>query len=405
MVEEIKLIGPFKEIVTMRNLSLYGALSDEQLEIIRDGGVLVKENIIIDVDTYSSLSEKYPSAEKEIIDQPMVLMPGLVDAHTHICYGGSRENDYALRVAGKSYLDIAKSGGGIISTVKNTRLASEEELVEGICKRADILLQNGVTTCEIKSGYGLSVEDELKMLRAIKKADETHIIDFIPTCLAAHTKAPEFASVYDYTHYIIDVILPKVKEENLASRVDIFVEDSAFDAVNADLFLNAAQKLGFDLVVHADQFTAQGSKLAAKYKALSADHLEASTEVEIDLLAKAEVCGVLLPGCSMGLGIQYPHGRLMLDKGMCIAIASDWNPGSAPMGDLLMQASVFGAFEKLTTAETLAAITFRAAKALNLADRGVIEAGKKSHLIAFSCQSYKEILYYQGTMKPSKVWL
>ncbi len=405
MVVGSKLIGPFKEIVTMRNLSLYGAISDDQLEVIEDGGVLIENGIIAEVGGFKALCDKYPSVEIESIEEPMVLVPGFIDAHTHICYGGSRENDYALRVAGKSYLDIAKSGGGILSTVKNTRLATEEQLVEGICKRADILLKNGVTTCEVKSGYGLSLDDELKMLRAIRTANQKHSLNLIPTCLAAHTKAPEFSSVMEYTQYIIDQILPQVKKENLAARADIFVEESAFGVVEAEVFLKAAGDVGFDMVIHADQFTAKGSLLAAKYKAISADHLEASTEKEIELLSKAQVTGVLLPGCSMGLGIEYPKGRKMLDKGMCVAIASDWNPGSAPMGDLLMQAAVFGASEKLSTAETFAAITFRAAKALNLPDRGKIEEGQKAHMIAFSCHSYKEILYYQGAMKPNKIWI
>ncbi len=405
MVEETILIGPFKEIVTMRDLSLYGALKDEQLEIISDGGVLVKEGVIAEVGNYQELKGKFPKANIERIEEPMVLMPGMIDAHTHICYGGSRENDYALRVAGKSYLDIAKSGGGILSTVTNTRKARQQELVNGILKRADVLLKNGVTTCEVKSGYGLSLDDEVKMLRAIQEANQQHPVHLNPTCLAAHTKAPEFDSVMDYTHYIVEQILPKVKEEKLASRVDIFVEESAFGIEEANIYLAAAKQMGFDIVVHADQFSTRGSQVAVQFNALSADHLEASTEKEIDLLSKANITGVLLPGCSMGLGLPYPKGRMMLDKGMCIAIASDWNPGSAPMGDLLMQAAVLGASEKLSTAETFAAITYRAAHALNLIDRGKIDQGQKAHMIAFSCQSYKEILYYQGSMKPDKVWL
>ncbi len=404
MVSKSILIGPFKEILTLRGLPLYGPLNDGQLEVIPDGGVLVVGENIAAVDNFEILREENKTAEIEEVAYPMVLIPGLVDAHTHICYAGSRANDYALRVAGKTYLDIAKSGGGILSTVKHTRQATESDLIDGLKRRCDILLKNGVTTCEVKSGYGLSLEAELKMLRAINKVKIEHKIDLVPTCLAAHTKAPEFDSIADYTEYVVKEILPAVKKEGLANRADIFVEESAFSANDARIFLEAAKELGFDFTVHADQFTSIGSHLAAEFKAVSADHLEASTPKEIELLSKAKIPGVLLPGASMGLGMDYAKGRLMLDKGMSIAIASDWNPGSAPMGDLLMQAAVFGAYEKLSTAETLAAITYRAANALNLKDRGTIEVGKKAAFIAFPTNTYKDILYYQGSMKPKRVW-
>jgi imidazolonepropionase len=404
MVGKTKLIGPFKEIITLRNLSLYGSLTDDQLEIITQGGVLVADGKIVEVGNFESLRIENKNIEVEEITSPMVLMPGMVDAHTHICYGGSRANDYALRIAGKSYLDIAKSGGGILSTVKHTREASETELIDSLKQRCNILLEKGVTTCEVKSGYGLSLDSELKMLQVINKVNTDHEINLIPTCLAAHTKAPEFDSIADYAIYVSKEILPEVVKQGLAKRADIFVEESAFGIPEAREYLQTAKSLGFDITVHADQFTAMGSSLAAEFKAVSADHLEASTEKEIKILSKAKVPGILLPGASMGLGLPYAKGRMMLDKGMCIAIASDWNPGSAPMGDLLMQAAVFGAYEKLTTAETLAAITYRAAHTLNLLDRGRIEVGSKAHLIAFPTHTYKDILYYQGSMKPVKVW-
>ncbi len=399
-----KLIGPFSQILTLRGLALNGPLADEQLECIADGGIVLGDGEIQDIDSYATLDKKYPEMEREIISEPMVLMPGMIDAHTHICYGGSREKDYALRVAGKSYLEIAKSGGGILSTVKHTREASEAALEADLKQRCDILLKQGVSTCEVKSGYGLSLEAELKMLRVIQKVNQQHALNLIPTCLAAHTKSPDFESVEAYTQYLVEEVLPQVKAEGLAQRVDIFVEDSAFDVASADKYLQAAQDMGFELTVHADQFTPIGSPLAVKYKALSADHLEASGEAEMDLLAASEVVGVLLPGCSMGLGIAYPQGRKMLDKGMCIAIASDWNPGSAPMGDLLLQAAVFGAYEKLSCAETFAAITFRAAKALNLNDRGRLDIGMKAHMMAFPTSDYRSILYQQGGLKPTLVW-
>jgi len=399
-----KLIGPFIHIVTMRNLPLKGALSDDQLEIISHGGVLVSDGKILDVGKYADLETKFPTSEKEVITEPMVLLPGFVDAHTHICFAGDRANDYAMRISGKLYQEIALSGGGINSTVAHTRNASEQELTELLLRRCDTHLKNGITTCEVKSGYGLSVEGEIKMLRAIQKANQLHPVSFISTCLAAHTKPAEFSTKSEYINFAVNEILPKVKLQNLSNRVDIFVDNIAFNEPEACIYLDAAKKLGFEITVHADQFSSLGSRLAIEYHACSADHLDASSESDINLLAKSDVVGVLLPGASMGLGMPYAKGRLMLDKGMCIAIASDWNPGSAPMGDLLIQAAVFGAHEKFTTAETFAALTYRAAKALRLTDRGSIDKGNLAHLIAFPCKTYQEILYYQGSLKPTKVW-
>ncbi|MBA4408737.1 MAG: imidazolonepropionase [Bacteroidota bacterium] len=399
-----KLIGPFAQIVTMCNLPLKGALSEDQLEVIAQGGVVVSDGKILAVGIYTDLETKFPTSEKEVIAEPMVLLPGFVDAHTHICFAGDRANDYAMRISGKSYQEIALNGGGISSTVTHTRNASEQELTELLLRRCDMHLRNGITTCEVKSGYGLSVDDELKMLRCIQKANQSHQISLISTCLAAHTKPAEFSTKNEYINFAVNEILPQVKLQKLSNRVDIFVDTIAFDEPEARFYLDAAKRLGFEITVHADQFSSLGSRLAIEYHASSADHLEASSDSDINLLAKSDVVGVLLPGASMGLGMPYAKGREMLDKGMCIAIASDWNPGSAPMGDLLTQAAVFGASEKFTTAETFAALTFRAAKALQLSDRGSLSEGSLAHLIAFPCKNYREILYYQGSLKPTKIW-
>lgn len=405
MIHNSRLIGPFSEIITLRNLPLSGALNDDQLEVIKDAGVVVKDDIIHQIGPFTSLIKSNPQIPLEEITSPSVLMPGLIDAHTHICFAGSRSEDYAMRTAGKSYLAIAKNGGGILNTVLATRNATKFELTTNLIHRCKELLARGVTTCEVKSGYGLTVDAELKMLSTIKEVDNMLALTLIPTCLAAHTLPPEFKSPSDYLNMCVNQLLPRVKEEKLASRVDIFVEESAFNSSDAKVYLEAAKAMGFDITVHADQFSTKGSELAATMKAISADHLEASTEKEIDILAKASVTGILLPGASMGLGMNYPKGRLMLDRGMCIAIASDWNPGSAPMGNLLMQASVFGAYAKLSTAETLAAITFRAAHALKLFDRGTLEVDKRADMIGFPCKDYREILYNQGNMKPEHIWI
>lgn len=390
----------------MAGLPEAGPIADEQLQVIENAGVLVFEGQIMLVGDFQKLL-KIAKEEQYIlhkIDQPMVLLPGLVDAHTHICFAGSRANDYAMRVAGKSYLEIARSGGGILDSVRKTREATLVELVDLLRKRCDRHLAEGVTTCEVKSGYGLTTEEEIKMLEAIQLVNKHHALELIPTCLAAHMRPPEHTDSRLYLQEVVSHLLPQIKEQGLTKRVDIFIEDTAFNEEESLEYLMAAKELGFEITVHADQFSTGGSRIAAEAGAISADHLEASGEAEIALMKETGVVATVLPGASLGLGMHYAPARKMLDGGLCLAIATDWNPGSAPMGDLLMQAALLGAAEKLTVAETLAGITVRAAKALNLTDRGTIEKGKLADLIAFPTDNYKEILYQQGKLKPTQVW-
>ncbi|MGZ3756138.1 MAG: imidazolonepropionase [Mucilaginibacter sp.] len=399
-----KLIGPFTQILTLSDMPLKGALTDEQLHVIPNGGVWVADGVIVAVDDYEQLSKIYTGTERLEIDTPAVLMPGFIDCHTHICYAGNRARDYAMRIQGKTYMDIAKSGGGIWDSVTQTRMAAEEELTRLVQERAQQHFVRGVTTMEVKSGYGLNTANERKQLEAIVSAAASTGMNLIATCLAAHILPKDFnGSQTDYLKYIVNELLPLIKKEQLSNRVDIFVENGAFTIENALIYLDNAKKMGFDLTVHADQFSTGGSEVAVKMEAVSADHLEASTEHEIKLLAGSNTVAVALPGASLGLGMPYTPARKLLDAGACLAIASDWNPGSAPMGDLLLQAAVMGASEKLSTAETFAALTYRAAKALNLHDRGILAPGKRAHLQIYPCGDYREILYNQGSLKPNRV--
>jgi imidazolonepropionase len=400
------LIGPFAQVLTMANLPEAGPIADGELQVLVQVGVLVQDDIIVQVGSYQKLLEEAEQQNNQLekIDSSMVLMPGLIDAHTHICFAGSRANDYAMRVAGKSYLEIARSGGGILDSVRKTREATLVELVDLLRKRCNRHITEGVTTCEVKSGYGLTVDDELKMLEAIQLVNKHHALDLLPTCLAAHMRPPEFSDSNIYLQHILEELLPQVLEQGLAKRVDIFVEDTAFNEAEALEYLLKARELGFDVTVHADQFSAGGSKVAAEAGAVSADHLEASDEEAIALLKDAGVVATVLPGASLGLGMAYAPARKILDRGLCLVIATDWNPGSAPMGDLLVQAALLGASEKLTAAETFASITTRAASALNLPDRGVLAKGYLADMIAFPTDNYREILYQQGKLKPSLVW-
>ena len=305
------LTGPFKQIVTLNNLPLKGKLNDESLEIVSNGGFLTENGKIIEIGNFDAIKQKFPDSEIHLIEGTQIALPAFVDAHTHICFGGNRANDFAMRNAGKSYLEIAESGGGIWSSVQHTRAAYEEELVEGILKRVNILNKQGITTIEIKSGYGLNVDEELKMLRAIKKAQTKTKATLVPTCLSAHLKPKDFdGSSEDYLNYILEEILPKVKQEHLADRVDIFIEKSAFQPEDSKIFLEKAKQLGFQITVHADQFTPGSSRIAVEVGAKSADHLEATIDEDIEFLANSNTVAIALPGASLGLGEPFrPQGK------------------------------------------------------------------------------------------------
>lgn len=401
----MKLIGPFSQIITLAGIPLKGVVKDEQLEIIENGGVLIENGFISKVGDFGLLKTVYSDAEIEEVEGKNVLLPGFVDSHTHICFGGNRAKDFAMRLNGKTYLEIAESGGGIWSTVINTRKESKENLAKSTREKVNHSLKNGITTIEIKSGYGLSIEDEIKMLEAINDVRSNSDADIIPTFLGAHMKPRDFeGSNSEYLNLLVNEVFPIIKQKNLAKRVDIFTEKSAFSVEESRSYLQQAKNNGFDITIHADQFTPGGSLLAVEFDALSADHLEFSGDDEITAIAKSNVVATALPGASIGLGMQYTPARKLLDAGACLSIASDWNPGSAPMGDLLTQASVLATFEKLSMAEVLSGITFRAAKALNLNDRGVLEKGKKADFISFPTYDFRDIIYYQGQMKPNGVW-
>ncbi|MEQ8580187.1 MAG: imidazolonepropionase [Marinoscillum sp.] len=395
------LHGPFRQIIALWDIPLKGKIQNEQLTVIDEGGVLIENGHIVSIAPFSSFEVR--DYEYHPIEEDMVLIPGLVDCHTHLVWGGSRYQDYTMRTSGQSYQDILAAGGGIFDSVRKTQQAESEELLQSLIRRADKHLSEGVTTIEVKTGYGLEAAHELRLLEIIRDAKSVTKADLVPTCLAAHV-CPKGYEPAAFLTYLENELLPQVLVRGLAKRVDIFVEDNAFPESLARPYLSTARKLGFELTVHADQFSVGGSELAVDMGAFSADHLEASGEKEIEALAASEVVSVALPGASLGLGMQFTPARKLLDAGASVAIATDWNPGSAPMGDLLVQTSLLGVYEKLTAAELLAGITFRAAMALNLKDRGRLAIGERADMIAFAVKDYREIFYHQGSVKPSLVW-
>lgn len=399
-----ELTGPFAQLLGLEGLILKGAISDSALQITVDAGIITEGGYIVETGNFEILRRRNPGIEIREIFGPQVVMPGFTDAHTHLLFGGSRAADYALRIAGKSYIEIAAAGGGIWDTVLRTRDTADQLLLAGLGTRLKVQLQGGITTTEIKTGYGLNAAQELRMLDLISLAGVSSVQDLVTTCLAAHLRPRDFpGNAGSYLEYLVRELLPALPGRG-CSRVDIFVEEGAFTLSEARAYLRAATALGFDCTVHADQFTRGGSELAVEMYARSADHLEASTPREIELLARARTAATVLPGASMGLGMKYAPARALLDAGASLVIASDWNPGSAPMGNLLMQASVLGAAEKLTAAEVYAALTFRAAAALGLSDRGKLATGMLADFQAFCASDHREILYHQGMLKPVTVW-
>ena len=382
----------------MVNLPERGAISDNSLEIIDDGGVVIEDGKIIEVGNFLSLSKN--DLDVREITYPCVLLPGFIDSHTHVCHYGNRSDEYAKRNSGISYQQILEEGGGIHNTMNSTSNSTDEQLTDDTLNRLKRHFQEGVLTCEVKSGYAPNLEDEVRMLRIINEIDSSNDIDLIPTCLAAHVTPKKYESSKKYLDSIVNDLLPIIKEENLSNRVDVFIEEKAFSITEASNFLEKI-KNDFYITAHANQFTSGGLKVGVDNGAVSVDHLEVITDQEIDYLSKSDTTGVVLPGCSLGLGIPFAPARKLLDYNCKVSIASDWNPGSAPMGDLLMQASLLGSTEKLSNAEVLAGITCRAANALSLEDRGSLENGKIADMIGFKTNDFRDILYNQGKLKPS----
>ena len=382
----------------MEDLPLSGPLSDDQLIIIRNGGVVFDEEKIIKTGNFDELRKEVSDIIE--ISSSKVLLPGFIDSHTHICYSGDRSSEFSKRNSGVPYQRILEEGGGIHNTMKATAEASDDELVNSTLLRLDRHFSEGVMTCEIKSGYGSTLENELRLLRIINKIKSLHKSDIIPTCLAAHVKPKDFESNEVYLDSIIDDLIPILRAEKLSTRMDIFIEEKAFSVDESVSYLNKLSNM-FDITVHANQFSSGAVKVGVDVGARSVDHLEIINDKEIEYLSKSDTSGVVLPGCSIGLGLPFAPVRKLLDSNCKISIATDWNPGSAPMGDLLTQCSILSSFEKLSSVEIFASITFRAANSLGLSDRGKISPSMIADFIAFDSSDYREILYNQGKMKPS----
>lgn len=336
-----------------------------------------------------------------------LVTPGLVDPHTHLVFAGNRAGEFALRQRGAGYAEILSAGGGILSTVRATRAASEDDLVTLGAGRLDRMLAHGTTTAEVKSGYGLSLDDELKILRAASRLDRVHPVDLVPTFLGAHVVPPERRTEPEaYVRDVCDVMLPAVAGERLAVFCDVFCEEGAFTPAQTRRILHAAARLGLGLKIHADQLSASGgARLAAELGAVSADHLEHTPEADLRAMAEAGVTAGLLPGATFFLMQHtYARARTMVDLGVPLALATDFNPGSSPTLSMQMAIALACIEMRLTASEALAAATINAAHASGCGrEVGSLEPGKKADLVLWDLGSVAELPLHFGTNMVDRV--
>lgn len=376
--------------------------------IIENGAVAIVDGKFIAVGPTDEILSHFSA--KEVIDAGgRAVCPGFVDPHTHIVFAGDRLNEFELRIQGAEYLDILAAGGGIISTVRNTRAASQVQLVEESRKRLDKMLACGTTTAEVKTGYGLDTETELKMLRVIEELDETHPIDLVPTLLAAHAVPPEFqGNIEGYIDLICEEILPKALDWYYASTfpvkgvpffADAFCEKNAFDWKRTDRILGTADILAYRVKAHVDQFTnIGGSRLGISLGAVSIDHLDVISDEEIVMLVNSDTVGIVIPTENFSAGkMNFANARKMIDAGCAIALSTDYNPGSAPCPSMSMAMAISCRYQKLLPSEAICAATINAAFGIGLGTtHGSIEIGKSADFLILDSNDYRQLAYEFG---------
>lgn len=371
----------------------------DDLGIILDGAVAIKEGIIIDVGTTKQLGKKYNKKGIQVIDAlGKVVLPGFVDCHTHAVFGGDRAGEFVQRIQGANYLEILKKGGGILSTVENTRKLPLEKLINVSKKHLDTMLLHGTTTVEIKSGYGLDKNNELKILQAIQYLQKTHSLDIVPTFLGAHTIPSEYQSYPDaYVDFVCN-IFQEVKP--YATFCDVFCDEGGFDVKQTERILSTAKRQGFRLKIHVNEFKDIGGvPLAVRLCVTSADHLDNIIHRDILKLKESGIVCVLLPGVPFFLmKDNYAPGKKMVEEGLPIALATDFNPGTCPCGNIQMMVTLACLKLGMTPAQAINAVTINAAHALGMAERiGSIEVGKQADIITLDIQDYNQLPYYFGT--------
>jgi len=371
--------------------------------IIENGTVLLDDDRIAWVGP-TTARESVPRSNDVIDARDKTVLPGFVDCHTHLIFAGTREDEFEQRLAGRTYQEIAALGGGINATVQRVRAATKGELKRLARRRLDRLLQFGVTTVEVKSGYGLTLADELKCLEVIAELNAEGPLELVPTFLGAHAVPPEYRNNREgYLRLILDEMLPEIARCRLAGFCDVFCETGVFDLKESERILARARDLGFQLKVHADELTPLGgAELAARLGAVSADHLLCISDAGIDALAESGTVATLLPGTAFFLGLPYAPARKLIECGVRVALASDFNPGTCPTENLPLVGAMACTQMKMLPAEAIAALTIGGAAALGCSDRiGSLEVGKQADLIICDVPDYRQIFYHFGV---NHVW-
>ena len=380
------------------NVSQRGTAQGENMKY-RNASVLIDGETIVAITQDGALPPCPPDTTRLDAGGAFVT-PGWVDAHTHLVFGGWRQHEIPLKLKGASYLEILQAGGGILDTVRQTRALSEDALFARASAFLDEQLRFGVTTTEIKSGYGLDLEHELKQLRVIRRLNETHAMDVVATCMAAHAVPPEYAGRTDaYVDVVCGEILPRVAEEKLAQYCDVFCETGVFSVVQSRRVLETARSLGLGLKIHADEITALGGALlAGELGAISAEHLIATDDSGISALSAGNVTACLLPQTSLYLNKSFACAREMISRGVAVAVASDFNPGSCPSLNLQLSANLAYLRHRMTPEEILTALTLNAACAIGLGERlGSIEPGKQADLTFWNADGMELLCYRMGS--------
>ncbi|MFV0312682.1 MAG: imidazolonepropionase [Dysgonomonas sp.] len=395
------------QLVTCSGFSAKKGREMSNLSVIENGTVIVSGGIITYVGKDANCPPLSDFPNHEIIDATgKAVLPGFVDSHTHFIFGGYREEEFSWRMRGDSYMSIMERGGGIHNTMTATRNASFDELKDSGRKRLNSMLAMGVTTVEGKSGYGMDKATELKQLEVMKSLNEEHAVDIVSTFMGAHATPTEYKGrENDFLDYMIEEVMPEVKEKNLAECCDIFCEKNVFDIEQSRRYLTAARDLGFKLKIHADEIvTLGGAELAAELKALSADHLLQASDKGIGDLAESGVVATLLPCTAFSLKEHYARGRYMIDSGCAVALATDLNPGSSFTNSVPLLFALACIYMQLSPEEALTALTINGAAAVGKADKtGSIDVGKQGDLVILEYPSYKFLPYHIGINIVEKV--
>ena len=391
------IIKNASELITCKGKAPKHGKDMSDIGLIKNGCIVIEDGIIVDVGT-SNILKNYNEKEHQIIDaENKAVMPGFIDSHTHLIFGGYRADEFSWRLKGDSYMSIMERGGGITSSVRATRNTSLEEFIALGIKRLDKILAMGVTTVEGKSGYGLDSETEIRQLKAMKQLNEMHPVDIVPTFLGPHSVLPEYKGKEDeFIQFMIDDVLPKVKDENLAEFADIICEKNVFTIEQSRKFLTAAKNAGLKLKIHADEmYQLGGAELAVELGCTSADHLLQASDEGIRQLSESNTVATLLPGTAFCLKEEYARARHMIDSGCAVSLATDFNPGSCFTNSIPLIIALAALHMNMTIEEIITSLTINAAAAVGKSDTtGSIEKGKKADVIILEYPSIHFLPYH-----------